>query len=136
MEFVSFETAMKMRSLRYNVPGRLWIGPKYKEVQELLEDSTIKDWNTMFVNNPENEHMCTAPTLDEAQKWLRDVKGIHIMLDCIGAMNWKPTVQDMYRDNDYVLEGEESRMGFNGFDSYEIALETAINDVVNKLSEA
>ena len=134
--FVNFETAMKMRSIRYNVPGRLWSMSKYEGGAELFEESAVKDWNTMFENAPGNEYMCTAPTLEEAQRWLRDVKGIHIMLDCIGAKNWKPTVQDMYGEKDYVIEGEESRMGFNGFDSYEIALDIAIKDVVNKLCEA
>jgi hypothetical protein len=136
MEFVSFETAMKMRSLGYNVPGRLWSHVKYDDSNELFKDSAINDWNTMFKNVPGHEYMCTAPTLEEAQRWLRNVKGIHIMLDCIGAENWKPTVQEMYGAKDYVIEGTESRMGFNGFDSYEIALEVAINDVVNKLVEA
>lgn len=136
MGFVSYELAMKLRFIGYNIPGRLYA--RFSETPDLFEDSAVKDWNTIFQKSTDSGtlKMCTAPTFDEVQRWLRNEKHIHIMLDCIGAKNWKPTVQDMYGDNDYVLEGKESRIGFNGFDSYEIALEVAINDIINKLVKA
>jgi hypothetical protein len=78
-----------------------------------------------FVGNIE---IIQRVSLYEAQKWLRDVKEIHIVVEYINQFSWTYKVYRL--DNtteDYVKNVDD-------FWTYEDALKTAIYRVINKLS--
>lgn len=67
-----------------------------------------------------------CPTIQAVCRWLREEHFIHIMVDCLGRKNYLPTVQMTKSDVDKVINGNESKIGGNGFDTFEEAMETAI----------
>lgn len=47
-----------------------------------------------------------APTLDVAQRWLREFHKVHILIDCIAAKRWEITLQ-YFNGNDIKIEDNE-----------------------------
>lgn len=72
-------------------------------------------------------------TLQSAMKWLREAHNLNIMIDCVGSRNYIPTIQFMDNGKDITIEGKDSRIGGNGFDSYEDACEAAIKYCLKNL---
>lgn len=71
-----------------------------------------------------------CPTQQMAMRWLREKHHIHIMVDCLGSSNYLPTIQITNSSKDVAVEGSESRIGGNGFDTYEEAVESALQYVL------
>lgn len=69
-----------------------------------------------------------APRYTEVVDWFRDMKNINIVVDFIGERNWLPTIQfvDLSVSEDIIVEGSETKIGGNGFDSFEKAVNAAI----------
>ena len=75
----------------------------------------------------------TIPTLQMAMKWLREVHNLHIMVDCIGAENYMPTIQFTRNGKDIEIKSKISKIGGNGFDSYEQAIDASIKYCLENL---
>ncbi len=73
------------------------------------------------------------PTLQMVMKWLREVHNLHIMVDCIGAENYIPTIQFTRNSKDIEIKSKISKIGGNGFDSHEEACEAAIRYCLENL---
>ena len=77
--------------------------------------------------------LIAASTLQMATKWLRDVHNLHIMVDCIGAENYMPTIQFTRNAKDIEIKSKISKIGGNGFDSHEQAIDAAIKYCLENL---
>lgn len=75
----------------------------------------------------------SAPTIEVVNKWLRDEKRYHIMIDCHGTKNWLPTVQHMVSAKDYELH--PTGYEFEGYESYDDAMEASINKALDVVCE-
>lgn len=96
----------------------------------LMEKGYIGATNTYFGKDDINVKQIT---LQSAMKWLREVHNLHIMVDCIGAENYMPTIQFTRNSKDIEIKSKISKIGGNGFDSYEEACETAIKYCLENL---
>lgn len=78
----------------------------------------VTNWNTgqgSYPTKPEDV-LCSAPTQSLLQKWLRDVKFIHISITTVSQHSWQCYITE---PGEYM---EESNM-YDSFMSYEDALE-------------
>lgn len=83
-----------------------------------------------------------APTLQMAMKWLREVHSLHIMVNCIGKVNYDPIIQ-RFDGKDFEVEGTvfgttrqiSSKLVDvrRGFKTYENACESAIRYCLENL---
>lgn len=99
-DYVSFETAKLLKEKNFDGVCRAGYTShgilNILEVKEYLTNQTCPDtyWN------------CVAPTLQMAMKWLREVHDLHIMVNCIGKVNYDPIVQ-RFDGKDFEIEGVE-----------------------------
>lgn len=109
-EYVSFKTAklLKRKGFCQDLPYF------YNERGEVVKN----DYNMIKAYPYITQQM--------AMRWLREKHHIHIMIDCLGSSNYLPTIQITNSSKDIVVEGSESRIGGNGFDTYEEAVEHAL----------
>ena len=84
-------------------------------------------------NSDKDAKVWAAPTLWAVMKWLREVHNLHIMVDCIGAENYIPTIQFTRNSKDIEIKSKISKIGGNGFDSNEQAIDAAINYCLENL---
>ena len=98
---------------------------------EYVEGGYLYDCS--YDNSEKDTKVWAAPTLWVTMKWLREKHNIHIMIDCIGSKNYLPTAQYTNNSKDITIEGNESKIGGRGMDSYEEACETAIKYCLKNL---
>ena len=123
-DYVSFETAKLLKEKGFNETcNRVYQGPNLKyttlPISPLMSLGELGGFHPkqLYVNNNElGDIVYTAPTLQMAMKWLREVYGLHI----------EPHIQTYknYNGNIYNLDGE-LLLGFTG-ESPEQACEAAI----------
>lgn len=93
-----------------------------------------ENYNNAFIAN-NYDVLCSAPTLSQVQKWLRDVKRIHIVIDAVHRMNCDGTYTIFYP---YTIKDWEGRILNNfglGYECYESSLEDAIDKALELLKE-
>jgi len=130
-DYVSFEIAKLLKEKGFDCHCEVWYseytsqfgGEKYTSIE--FDDHNRFEENYKFI--------CSAPTLQMATKWLRKVHNLHIMVDCIGAENYMPTIQFTYNSKDIVIKSKTSKIGGNGFDSHEQAVDAAIKYCLENL---
>ena len=110
-DYVSFETAKLLKEKGFDEPC----------VYVYRHDGSEDIWDA-----DKEVIACQKPTLQMAMKWLRDVHNFHIMIDCIGAENYMPTIQFTRNGKDIVVKSKISKLGGNGFDTCEQACEASI----------
>lgn len=136
-DYVTFDTAKLLKEKGFDVPcehyyakevlfGKDYIHLLYTD--EPLHNSEIKGENINFL-----AWECTAPTLQIAMKWLREVHDIYIMIDKDFATEkgWHYVVvrkQDWVNNIDNGLTQQES----NSY-TYEFACEAAIKYCLENL---
>lgn len=75
-DYVSLETALLLKKAGFNVPVRTFYNPKYKG-KKVSDGTALINYNA----DPEdNSILCSAPTVQMARKWLREVHGLFINL--------------------------------------------------------
>jgi hypothetical protein len=121
MEFVTFEIAKKLKEKGFNVPCIYayceqggW--NKYTQKREpityiLRTDAnpfgtyyTGKNWNKEYETN-KNKIQCSAPTISQVLKWLRDEKKLHVRAS-IYFIGWCVDVTNMDGKRIYSTECE------------------------------
>lgn len=112
-DYVSYDTAKQLKEVGYPQNGHCH-----------CFETRHRTW--FYNNDPHMKYTYDCPTLDEAARWLINKKALHIMVDCIGKKNWVSTVQNMDSFEDWKIEGDVSKVGGRGHDSYEIVMEKAI----------
>ena len=128
-DYVSFETAKLLKEKGFNA--------KCDKCYAYFADDDIRLLNLKYPKSAqlliENRYPCI--TLQMAMKWLREVHNLHIMVNCIGKVNYDPIVQ-RFDGKDFEIDGVEvgTTKRINGkwvnvrrgFKSYEAACEAAI----------
>ena len=125
---ISFETAKLAKEKGFNIECGNYYRVWYKEAQLHLGSMYSND---LKEDNPPNEYFYLAPTLSLAQKWLREVYNIHIVIsvdfykDGINYL-WQVFKYDVTKK--YNCEGT-GVYGDNGeYPIYEQCLEAAIQE--------
>lgn len=126
-DFVSFETAKLLKEEGFDEECRAFYVKSKECGIELFPSSRSYNYND------DDYPRISAPTLQLAMKWLREVHNFHIMVDCIGAENYIPTIQFTWSSQDIEIKSKTSKIGGNGFDSYEQACEAAIKYCLENL---
>ena len=83
-----------------------------------------RNWNSKYYN-----YDCSAPTLEVAQRWLREVKEIEVNVLCVYIDHIKKYSYTIFT-NEYKHEIIDE-----GFDTYEEALETGIKKALELILE-
>ena len=111
-------------SLYYYVP----VNEDKAEVS-FYEEIPFANWNN--ANDADNEYV-SAPTLELVKKWLRDTKGIDIVVKPFSSNSTK----DVGWNRAYMVEYYLDNGSFDGYsdayESYDAALEYAIEDVLKR----
>lgn len=120
-DYVTFEQAQKLKQLGFD-----WECNHYYHLYD--EQDTLSTLSK-FENSNKFDKNWSAPTLAQAQKWLREVKGIIIIPHVIH-------VEDILK-YDFYIYGEllDIECDFEGFNTYEFALSEGINKALNFLKE-
>ena len=75
-DYVSYETALKLKEKGFNVPVRTFYNPKYRG-EKVCDGTALINYNA---DPKDGSKLCSAPTLQMAMKWLRKVHGLFINL--------------------------------------------------------
>ena len=119
-DFVSFNTAKQLKKSGFNGPSLARYNAENGEIT--ISTETYLPWNDdCYVN------LLCAPTLYDAQKWLRDEKGIHLSVHPMYDEDGIYYKYEIY--NDYFKDDHLVNVNFNGvpFKTYEQALDNAID---------
>ena len=121
-DYVSFEVAKLLKEKGFDEPCQFLYFSKYKQ-----EGDFVGNFNTRK-NSEINEASYSAPTLQMAMKWLREVHNLHCNVDYDYVLGWycqitslTETVEDRYKEMKYYHPDKD-----NGFSSPEEACESAI----------
>ena len=150
-DYVSFETAKLLKEKGFPQEYDVYHSMVYNEedyeneyeVQRMVLQTQLVKAGTLSsypVGVPEPK--CYCPTLQMAMKWLREVHNLHIMVNCIGKVNYDPIVQ-RFDGKDFEIEGVEvsTTRHINGkwenvrrgFKTYEESCEAAIKYCLENL---
>ncbi len=128
-DYVSFETAKLLKEKGFDAP--LWFYYDSNEELRLASWSGWEeDWNNCLINN-ESTPFISAPTLQMAMKWLREVHNIHVVPKFdFYAGNYTGRIYDGRREStmekdDYIAIVEN--------DTYEEAADAAIKYCLENL---
>ena len=126
-DYVSFETAKLLKEKGFD--EICYLG--YNKNGEYIP--TGNRTNSQIIQ-PDFCLIC-CPTLQMAMKWLREVHNLHIMVNCIGKVNYDPIIQS-FDGKDFEIDGVEVGITKHingkyinvrrGFKTYENACEAAI----------
>ena len=120
-EYVTYKQAVKLKELGFD-----WkVDRSYTYV---IKESAREEWDE------EECQWCTVydcnfypkPRLDQAQKWLREVKHIYVYPEINCLKKWFAKAVDMERNEDLIWDGTM-------FDTYELALSAGIDKALELL---
>ena len=130
-DYCDFETAKLLKEKGFDVPCNCY--GAYNGVN-LTYRLCITDKYTNW-NKHTDKFIISCPTLQMAMKWLREVHNLHIMVNCVGKVNYDPIIQS-FDGKDFEVEGTEVGVTRQingkwtnvrrGFKNYEQACEAAI----------
>ena len=122
---VSRQQAEMLKKVGYDVKCHAHYECTKKE-EKLIEYSIRENWNTDDTFGMRVRTLYySAPTLDEASRWLREVKGWHVYCTiCNGR--WQSLVTDM-SNNELEFIGT--------FPTHDLALSAGIDLILKKLDE-
>ena len=132
-DYVSFETAKLLKEKGFDTAVHHYYQKIDDDIIYHIED--FRNWNL-------HDMWYSMPTLQMAMKWLREVHNLHIMVNCVGKVNYDPIIQS-FDGKDYEIEGIEvgTTKRINGkwvnvrrgFKTYEQAVEAAIKYCLENL---
>lgn len=151
-DFITFEQAKILKELGfdwkcthyYDDNGTLT--PSFEEVSaDGGYEYTISINNlagNFNLQNGEDDEWCSAPTLAQAQKWLREVKKSDILIDkennfYIGVF-WNPFMETYQSIEKFSISRSDNFASENGmydFDTYEECLSKGITQLLNLLTD-
>ena len=124
-DYVSFEIAKLLKEKGFDEDCWCW----YEEdgyLRESNDDFGVQSNSDHVVDD--DEYNCSAPTIQMAMKWLREVHNLHIDIDPSEG-DWNPTVLEL-EDWSCVVKPEDE---IPIQDSYEQACEAAIKYCLENL---
>ncbi len=121
-DYVSFETAKLLKKKGFDCPS-------YSHYR--LDNGELCRFNTNCSTNLEQNNYVTAPTLQMAMKWLREVHNIHVVpkYDFYGG-DYTGRIYDGRRETAYE---RDDYIAIVGNSTYEQACEAAIKYCLEKL---
>lgn len=130
-DYVSFETAQLLKKAGFNVPVRTFYNPKYRG-EKVSDGTALINYNA---DPKDGSVLCSAPTLQMACKWLRNVHNIIITIDfdkyesCDDdtVVGFGFTIQKKETPDEYDYIHQEV------FDTHEEATEAAIKYCLTEL---
>ena len=106
----------------------------YTEGRNILFEKAEKGHVIITRNQSEYPSLYFAPTLDVAQRWLREVKGFEVTIDWSVIVNAN-LVDFNERVYNYHVESDDYADGDNEFTSYEQAQEAGIKKALEIMLE-
>ena len=126
-DFVTYEQAVRLKELGFD-----WECNHYCGLDESLHEETFS-YLTNYIHINESPYLISAPTLSQAQKWLREVKGIHIEIKYTSNPQYEPWVGKI------VILGDQPELNAiintDTCDTYEEALSEGIDMVLKILKK-
>lgn len=107
----------------------------YEQAKLLKESGFNWECNHMVSSPYDSNRVCFAPTLSQAQKWVREVKGVIICIEPRFYKNKRPLVgydYHLFNKDDGMFSHIESE---TIYDTYEEALSEAIDKVIEILKQ-
>lgn len=130
-DYVSYELAKKLKACGFDEPCDHYYNIGFKNDTD-MHYAVDNDYNDR------GKHCCSAPTLAHAQKWLREAKGIDVLVwNCACGYGWEISKADtqsrgttlmVYDDN-----GEDMDSGM--WLTYENALSAGITVALELIEE-
>ena len=128
-DYVSFETAKLLKEKGFDYAS--FYCYEEKGINDILLVILSAPLSNSDLDNTIESHKCySAPTLQMAMKWLREVHYYNIEIDTLGMMelntlSWRSAVYYLVNENECYCK--------DGFDSYEEACEAAIKYCLENL---
>ena len=133
-DYVSFETAKLLKEKGFDVLCRQFYSCD-RDTAEILFGIGNFNWNKKNTITSCYDSACSAPTLQIAMKWLREVHNLHIEVyrtacGYLYIISKVPTGSDIY-DNGCAYDGDDEDSG--QWTTYEKACEAAIKYCLENL---
>lgn len=133
-DYVSYELALKLKACGFDEPCDKWIASKsfsYYDEDECCDHNAVirKGW-LISQKQKERYDQDALPylTLWQAQKWLKDRKGIYAYCEPNRLKKWFARAIDIDKNEDLLFDGEM-------FDNFEKATEYAIFTALELIKE-
>ena len=122
-DFVTYEIAKRLKEAGFNEPCDHYY--HHGELKRYADTDSVNR-NTNGHGRP---NKCSAPTLWQAQKWLREKHNIHVQIEAVMQEQWTYTLVDLAPWSD--MDGEwhdriPDREGYPQIATYESALSAGI----------
>ena len=119
-DFVPLEVAKLLKEKGFNE----YCGAYYHlNWDDMTEEECFEIASDHDFKNGNNEYRVGAPTLYEAQKWLREEHNIHIRIDCWGENDWCYILYEFTKGSVHKVVNYSYQCYYN---SYEDALKDGI----------
>ena len=127
-EYVTYEQAVKLKELGFDGNGlKNYIHQGYYKFANGYISPIKHDGDGILVQfRKEDAEKIPAPRLDQAQKWLREVKGIHVEPHFQYGTIFKVVIQSETKYLYKIIE--------KGYESYELALSAGIDAALELLT--
>lgn len=130
-DFVSFETAKKLKADGFDYPCSYYYTGENAPKGHIwrTQSGEPANFNVIVVESPIK---CSAPTLWQAAKWLREEKGI-----LLWAYPDRQPVDKDWSDDELTgewrwdIDGNESESSGDTYPSYEAAISAGIDEALN-----
>lgn len=89
-DFVSFEQAKRLKALVFNEPVffRYDKNGKFEQNKWAIDEAGYVSADELCYDCNNFEFYCSAPTLSQACKWLREKHNIHIQIESVVGKRW------------------------------------------------
>lgn len=125
-ELVTLETAKLLKEKGFDETYEYCILDQDDDVIGASRDCII---NEKIVRHKNIKNAMPIPSLYQAQKWLREIKGVYVWVEPVIGKKWKVSFCDFNvptEDSDWMENEINKGNGYPVYDTYEKALETGI----------
>ena len=129
-ELVTLETAKLLKENGFDEPYEYCILDQDDDVIGASRGCII---NEKIVRHKNIKNAIPIPSLYQAQKWLREIKGIYVWVEPVIGKRWKISICDFNvptEESDWMEKETNKGEGYPVYYSYEKALETGIMKVL------
>lgn len=120
-DYCSYKLALALKKCGFDMPCDHCYAQSDDGEKRLMGMVNSHDYNAPLHGEPLFiSPICSAPTLWQAQKWLREVKGIYAYPETNALKKWFARAVDMKRNEDLLFDGAM-------FNTYEEAQSYAIS---------
>lgn len=120
-DYCSYELSKTLKAAGFNWPCDHCYAKTSDSEHEFVQMTTSRDYNKQRDGEPSFlSPICSAVPLWQAQKWLREKKGIYAYCEPNCLKKWFARAIDLAKNEDLLFDGEM-------FDSFEKATEYAIS---------